>query len=88
MLKFKITLNKNLQMNLGQRDSDNKLRLRNTGMKHYKCLAFERQGLVYKNSGFLALSNQLCLEFQTSASYIYIYKGRRLAVTNCLRPYP
>jgi len=43
MLKFKVNF-ENLQMNLGQRCSDNyKLRLRNIGMKHYKCLAYERQ---------------------------------------------
>jgi hypothetical protein len=30
-------------MNLGQRCYENyKFRLRNTGMKHYKCLAYER----------------------------------------------
>jgi hypothetical protein len=40
-------LNENLQMNLGQRNSDDyKLRLRNTGMKHYKCMAYERQGWI------------------------------------------
>jgi len=53
-------------MNLGQNATgDYKLKLRITGMKHYKCLAFERFRSVYKNWFFL--SKKLCLELQTFA---------------------